>query len=99
MVKVAELSPASVPSFTSSTSTVKPRRSAQRVNMRSSISVQSCASVPPAPELTWQMASRSSYSPVNSARSSSRSSSARSASMPASISGSTESSASSRPSW
>ena len=65
------------------------RRSAQRVNMRSSICVQSCASVPPAPELTWQIASRSSYSPVNSARSSSRSSSPRSDSSPASISGST----------
>ena len=37
--------------------------------------VQSCASVPPAPEFTVQIASRSSCSPVNSARSSSSSSS------------------------
>ena len=65
------------PGCTSSISTAKPRRSAQRVNMRSSISVQSCASVPPAPEFTSQIASRSSCSPVNSARSSSVSSSAR----------------------
>ena len=82
-----------------------PRRSRRRsraappsaVNMRSSISVQSCASVPPAPECTSQIASRSSCSPVNSARSSSRSSSPRERRRcPSSISGSTESSLSSR---
>ena len=32
--------------------TLKPRRSAQRVYMRPSISAQSCASVPPAPALS-----------------------------------------------
>ncbi len=98
-MKVADVMPASVPSWTSSSSTSKPRRSAQRMYMRNSISVQSCASVPPAPEWTSQMASRSSCSPVNSARSSSLSRSADNAVAPASISGSTESSPSSRPSW
>ena len=44
---------------------------AQRVNMRSTICAQSCASVPPAPECTSQIASRSSCSPLKSARSSS----------------------------
>ena len=66
----------------------KPRRSAHRRNMRRSMSAQSCASVPPAPECTSQIASRSSCSPVNSARSSSRSSSPRAARSRASISGS-----------
>ena len=48
-MNVADSSPASCPSVASSISTVKPRRSAQRWYMRSSTSVQSCASVPPAP--------------------------------------------------
>ena len=85
---------------TSSTSTSKPRRSAQRVNMRSSMWVQSCASVPPAPEWTSQMASRSSCSPVNSARSSSVVELVgRGRRCPASISASSDSSPSSRASW
>ena len=50
---------------------VEPSRSAQRTYIRSSISAQSWLSVPPAPELTSHTASNSSYSPVNSARSSS----------------------------
>ena len=65
-MNVAESSPASWPSVASSTSTVKPRRSAQRWYMRSSISVQSCASVPPAPACTSHTASSSSYSPEKS---------------------------------
>ena len=48
-MNVADSSPASWPSVASSTSTSKPRRSAQREYMRSSISAQSWASVPPAP--------------------------------------------------
>src|SRR6266699_1717930 len=98
-MKVADVMPASVPPWTSSSSTSKPRRSAQREYMRNSISVQSCASVPPAPEWTSQIASRSSCSPVNSARSSNLSRSAANDTTPASTSGSTESSPSSRPSW
>ena len=47
--------------------------------MRSSISVQSCASVPPAPALSVTIASPPSYSPVNSASSCSASISASSA--------------------
>ncbi len=43
--------PASSPALASSSSTVKPRRSAQRMSMRSTISAQSCASVPPAPRV------------------------------------------------
>ena len=50
-MNVADRMPASWPSVTSSISTSKPRRSAQRVYMRSSISAQSCASVPPAPRM------------------------------------------------
>jgi hypothetical protein len=46
---------------------LKPRRSAQRISMRSTISAQSWASVPPAPALTVTSASPASYSPVNSA--------------------------------
>ena len=41
--------PASSPALASSSSTSKPRVSAQRISMRSTISAQSCASVPPAP--------------------------------------------------
>ena len=49
--------PASSPALTSSSSTLKPRRSAQRICMRSTISAQSWASVPPAPALTVTSAS------------------------------------------
>ena len=49
--------PASSPGLTSSSSTLKPRRSAQRISMRSTISAQSWASVPPAPALTVTSAS------------------------------------------
>src|ERR1700722_18170878 len=64
-MKVAESNPASCPSVASSTSTVKPRRSAQRWYIRRSTSVQSWASVPPAPACTSHTASNSSYSPEN----------------------------------
>ena len=94
-VKVAELSPASVPGETSSSSTPNPRRSAQRRYIRRSMFVQSCASVPPAPEFTVQIASRSSCSPVNSARSSSSSRRAVRLRIASSISRSSESSPSS----
>ena len=49
--------PASSPGETSSSSTSKPRFSAQRISMRSTISAQSWASVPPAPALTVTIAS------------------------------------------
>ncbi len=76
MMKLAERMPASWPSLTSSTSNSKPRRSAQRWYMRTIISAQSWASVPPS--LAWisQTASCSSCSPVKSERSSRASSSA-----------------------
>ena len=48
---VALLMPASSPGCRSSSSSLKPLRSAQRAYMRSSISAQSCDSVPPAPAL------------------------------------------------
>ena len=48
-VSVALLMPASSPGCRSITSRLKPRRSVQRRYMRSSISAQSCDSVPPAP--------------------------------------------------
>src|ERR1039458_5097136 len=64
-MNVAESRPASWPSVTSSISTSKPRRSAQRVYIRSIISAQSWASVPPAPAWISPIASRSSCSPVN----------------------------------
>ena len=60
---VALLIPASSPSVVSRSSTSKPRRSPQRRYMRSSISAQSCDSVPPAPAWTARMALRLSYSP------------------------------------
>src|SRR5215203_4280769 len=63
--------PASSPGLASSSSTLKPRRSAQRISIRSTISAQSWASVPPAPALTVTSASPASYSPVNSRSSSS----------------------------
>ena len=47
-VKVADLIPYSSPGLDSITSVLRPRCSAQRRYMRSSISAQSCASVPPA---------------------------------------------------
>ena len=49
--------PASSPAEASSSSTSKPRFSAQRISMRSTISAQSWASVPPAPALTVTSAS------------------------------------------
>jgi hypothetical protein len=49
--------PASSPALASSSSTEKPRRSAQRISMRRTISVQSWASVPPAPAFTVTSAS------------------------------------------
>jgi len=46
---VADLMPASSPASRSTTSALKPDRSAQRRYMRMSIWAQSCDSVPPAP--------------------------------------------------
>src|SRR5215204_2337289 len=63
--------PASSPGLASSSSTLKPRRSAQRISIRSTISAQSWASVPPAPALTVTSASPASYLPVNRRSSSS----------------------------
>ena len=63
--------PASSPGLASSSSTSKPRRSAQRIIIRSTISAQSCASVPPAPALTVTSASPASYGPEKSRASSS----------------------------
>ena len=54
---MADLIPASSPGLTSSSSTSKPRFSAQRISMRRTISAQSWASVPPAPALTVTSAS------------------------------------------
>src|ERR1700684_1587444 len=51
-MKLADLTPASSPGETSNSSTSKPRFSAQRISIRSTISAQSWASVPPAPALT-----------------------------------------------
>jgi hypothetical protein len=62
-MKVADLSPASSPSEASLISTEKPRDSAQRKYMRSSISAQSWESVPPAPERIVTTASSASCSP------------------------------------
>src|SRR4051794_28620653 len=79
-MKVPDLMPASSPGLTSTSSTFIPRRSAQRMNMRSSISAQSWESVPPAPALTVTTASPASYSPENrraSSSSASRSSTLR----------------------
>ncbi len=67
--------PYSSPGLVSSISVLKPRSAAQRRYMRSSISAQSCASVPPASAWIITTASPSSYSPLNSASSCSRSSS------------------------
>ena len=73
MVKVTLLMPASSPSLASFSSTLKPRFSAQRRYMRSSISAQSWLSVPPAPGWMLTMASPASNSPVKSRCSSSAS--------------------------
>ena len=70
-MNVADLMPASSPGDASFSSTFIPRRSAQRISMRSSISAQSWESVPPAPALTVTTASPASYSPANSRASSS----------------------------
>src|SRR3954451_10420670 len=70
-MKVADLMPASSPADASLSSTFIPRRSAQRISMRSSISAQSWESVPPAPALTVTTASPPSYSPANRRASSS----------------------------
>ena len=74
-VNVADLSPASSPGLASSSSTAKPRFAAQRSYIRSIISAQSCASVPPVPDCSVTTASPASYSPSKSAASCSRSSS------------------------
>ena len=63
MVSVALLMPASSPGWRSMTSRLKPRRSVQRRYMRSSISAQSCDSVPPAPGWIVTMAFLRSCSP------------------------------------
>src|SRR4029453_2708973 len=70
-MNVALLIPASSPGRISSTSTSKPWRSAHRRYIRSSISAQSCDSVPPAPAGRGATASLLSYSPPRSAVSSS----------------------------
>jgi hypothetical protein len=49
--------PASSPGLASLSSTAMPRRSAQRISIRSSISAQSWESVPPAPAWTETTAS------------------------------------------
>ena len=63
---VTLLRPACSPSCWSRISVGKRWRSAQRRYIRRSISVQSVASVPPAPALIDRSAGRSSYSPENS---------------------------------
>ena len=62
---VTLLRPACSPSCWSMISVAKRCRSAQRRYIRSSISAQSVASVPPAPALIVSSAGRSSYSPEN----------------------------------
>src|SRR5215475_11075960 len=74
-VKVADLRPYSSPGLDSITSVLRPRCSAQRRYMRSRISAQSCASVPPASDWIVTTASPPSYSPEKSASSCSRASS------------------------
>src|SRR5215212_11179362 len=58
--------PASCPGCTSSTSALKPRFSAHFRYIFRSISAQSCASVPPAPDCTEQMALSASCGPESS---------------------------------
>ena len=65
-----DLRPASSPGEASSSSLLKPRRSAQRRYMRNSISAQSIESVPPAPALIVTTAGPASYSPEKRAPSS-----------------------------
>src|SRR3954470_18067325 len=72
-MNVADLTPASSPSLASTVSTLNPRRSAQRRNIRSSISAQSCESVPPVPACTETTASPESYGPEKRRASSSSS--------------------------
>src|SRR3954453_7321115 len=93
--------PASSPGLASSSSTLKPRFSAQRISMRSTISAQSWASVPPAPALTVTSASPASYLPANSRSSSSaarRSSTEANASSTSPASSSSSSASSTSPS-
>ena len=87
-MKVADLRPASSPGLASTISVPNPRSAAQRSYIRRSISVKSCASVPPASDWIVTTASPASYSPVNSAASSSRSSSRTSGSSDFAISAS-----------
>ena len=63
---VAFLIPASSPVERSTSSVCISCFSAQRRYIRSSVSAQSCASVPPAPALNLRIAARLSYSPENS---------------------------------
>jgi hypothetical protein len=63
MPMVALLMPASSPGWRSSSSSLKPLRSPQRMNMRISISAQSWDSVPPAPALMLTSAPLRSYGP------------------------------------
>ena len=56
-VNVALFRPASSPGLASSSSTLKPRSAAQRSYIRSIISAQSCASVPPVPD--WSVTTAS----------------------------------------
>ena len=93
--------PASSPAVASSSSTLKPRRSAQRIIIRSTISAQSWASVPPAPALTVTSASPASYLPENRRSSSSaarRASTEANASSSSAASSSSSSASSTRPS-
>ena len=88
--------PASAPGLMSSTSTTKPRRSAQRVYIRSSNSAQSCASTPPSLALICTMTSTASCSPVKRLRISKTPSPEATFEIPAWISGSWDSSSTSR---
>ena len=97
MMTSAEVRPASPPSCADSTDTLKPRWSAHFRYMRSNISAQSWASVPPSPDCSVTTTSRSSYSPDSSERSSSPSNSLLTAARMLTISPSTESSSISWP--
>ena len=90
-VIVAPLMPASSPGCRSTTSRLKPRRSNHRRYMRSSISAQSCDSVPPAPGWMATMAFRPSCSPPSILRISAASTSVSSSSRPRSRSAATSS--------
>ena len=82
------MTPASSPGKRSAVSTEKPWRSAYLPYMRSSILVQSCASVPPAPACSVRIALLASYSPLSSIPNSKCSSSLRHFASSSSISGS-----------